>query len=125
MSDLSVINEVVTIGEVVESQKDAGQSMEQSHDSGVAESESSGTAAGNVNADKHIIILFKALNAKPTATKESTFVASSSNVKGNCNISAINPVGAHNTISDDGKIILKQKDTKLQYLLRSSWWLLW
>ena len=113
MNDLSVINEVVTVGEIVESQKEAGQSMEQSHDSGVAESESSGTTAGNVKVDKHIIILFKALNAKPVATKESTFVASSSTVKSNCNISVINPVGTNNTISDDGKKLSVQKNTKI------------
>ena len=105
MNELSVINEVA-----VESQKGADVSIERSHDSGVAsensgitESENSGTAEGNVNAEKHIIILFEALNTKPATMKESTFVASSSNNKGGCNISAIGPIVTNNTISDDGK----------------------
>ena len=104
MSDLSVIKELSVINEVIiEKQKEVDQSAEQSHDSGVAESENSGTIAGNVKVEKQIIILFKALNAKSATTKESTFVASASTTKGSCNISVIGPVGAHNTISDDGK----------------------
>ena len=99
-----MIKEVLTEGqkEVKEVNRDQDSGLAESENSGLTDSVNSGTSAGNIKVENHIIILFKALNAKP-AIKESTFVSASSTVKGSCNISVINPVDGHNTISDDGK----------------------
>ena len=101
MNNLSIINEV----ELESVVKNVSNTVDQSQDSGLADSETSNGSSGKIYTEGNIIIPFQALNARLDNVKESTFLGKEKEAKNGCDLSNISPENAAKTLnSSDGKL---------------------